>query len=189
MTAPNTRYMSMRDMLDLLPEPNRSACLRLYDENIALFREAQGSSHNHQAWPGGYYDHVTEAMNYAALFYEADLSTGRGMPFSIEDAWLAIFLHDIEKPWRVTNAQRAAMASKESRREFRLAKIADYGIVLPPDVANAIRYAEGEGDDYRPDRRIAGPLAGFVHVMDVYSARVRHDYPVPTLLARTSRPR
>jgi hypothetical protein len=170
------------EMLDKLPEPNRSACIRLYGENRQRLMTARGSTHNHQTWNGGYFDHVQEVMNYAVLFYGAEASTGRPIPFTLEDALLALFLHDLEKPWRfelVDGEWRnsGTMKSKADRAAFRWAKIAEYGIVLSPEVENAVRYAEGEGDDYRPDRRVSNELAGFVHMMDTHSARVRHDYP------------
>jgi len=175
-------YYSMIPMLCMLPMPNRSACVRLFDENLERFRTARGSTHNHQTWEGGYLDHVQDAMNYAILFYQAEEATGRPMPFTLEDALLALFLHDLEKPWRFEKVgdewcNTGLMATKADRAAFRWAKIAEYGIVLSPEVENAIRYAEGEGDDYRADRRVANELAGFVHMMDTHSARVRHDYP------------
>jgi hypothetical protein len=143
---------------------------------------ARGSSCNHQAWEGGYHGHVEDAMNYAILFYRADASTGRPMPFELHEALLAIFLHDLEKPWRFelvdgTWRDTGRMRTKAERAEFRWKKIAEYGIVLTPRLVNAVTYAEGEGGDYRGDRRVMNELAGFVHMMDVMSARVRHDYP------------
>ncbi len=169
-------------MLDKLPEPNRTACMRLYDENRQRLLEARGSTHNHQAWDGGYFDHVQEVMNYATLFYRMETSTGRPLPFTLEDAWLALFLHDIEKPWRFERVNGewrniGTMQNKADRDAFRRKKIAEYGIILTPEVENAVRYAEGEGEDYRSDRRVSNELAGFVHVCDHFSARVRYDYP------------
>lgn len=178
----NLPYYALRAMLETIPEPNRAACLRLYDEHHERFLRARGSTHNHQTWPGGYHDHVEDAMNYAILFYRAEASTGRPMPFTLEDALLAIYLHDLEKPWRFEQVggewrDTGLMTSKADRAAFRWKKVAEYGIVLSAQVENAVRYAEGEGDDYRPDKRVAGELAGFVHMMDTHSARVRHDFP------------
>lgn len=175
-------YYPLRTMLEMIPEPNRSACLRLYDEEHERFLRARGSTHNHQAWPGGYHDHVEDAMNYAILFYRAELQTGRAMPYALEDALLAIYLHDLEKPWRFEQADGAwrttgLMKTKADRAEFRWKKIAACGIILSEQVENAVRYAEGEGDDYRSDARVSNELAGFVHEMDNHSARVRHDHP------------
>ena len=176
-------YRTIAEMIGMFDEPNRTACRRLYAENRERFRQARGSTHNHQAWGGGYHDHVEDAMNYAILFFRADALTGRRMPFTLADALLAVFLHDLEKPWRFERDEHGAwvntglMKDKRSRANFRWAKMADYGIALTPTLVNAITYAEGEGDDYRSDRRVSNELAGFVHVCDHYSARVRHDFP------------
>ena len=42
---------------------------------------------------------------------------------------------------------------------------------------NALRYKEGEGDDYDPHKRVAGELAAFCNNCDVWSARGWHDFP------------
>jgi len=176
-------YFPIRQMLDeMIAEPNRSACLRLYDENEERFKTARGSTHNHQAWLGGYHGHIEDAMNYAILFYQAMAATGRPIPFALEDALLAIFLHDLEKPWRFDYVDGAwqntgLMKHKTQRAIFRQDKMKEYGIVLTETQDNAVFYAEGEGNDYRSDKRVMNELAGFVHMMDVMSARVYHDHP------------
>jgi hypothetical protein len=169
-------------MLTFLPEPNAGSCRRLLDAERERFTTARGSTHNHQTWDGGYLDHVRETMNYAILFHRAESSTRRTPAFGLADALLALFLHDLEKPWRFEKVggewrNTDVMKSKDDRAAFRWRKIADAGILLTPEIVNAVTYAEGEGGDYRPDRRVANELAGFVHMMDVMSARVRHDYP------------
>ena len=42
---------------------------------------------------------------------------------------------------------------------------------------NAMRYAEGENNDYTNLRRVMNELAGFCHICDILSARVFHNYP------------
>lgn len=176
-------YRTIAEMIEMFDEPNRSACRRLYTENLERFKAARGSTHNHQAWPGGYHDHVEDAMNYAIIFFRADALTGRPMPFTLADALLAVFLHDLEKPWRFERGRDGAwvntglMKDKKDRAAFRWTKTIEYGVVLSPAIVNAVTYAEGEGDDYRSDRRVSNELAGFVHMCDNYSARSRHDYP------------
>lgn len=176
-------YYTMDQLIEMLDEPNCSAARRLYTENRDRFLSARGSSHNHQAWEGGYHDHIQDAMNYAVLFYRAEASTGRPIPFSLSDALLCVFLHDLEKPWRFEKAEDGSwcntgeLNTKEAREDFRIAKMEEYGFQLTPSQQNGVKYAEGEGKDYRSDQRVSNELAGFVHVCDHYSARVRHDYP------------
>lgn len=56
------RY-TLEDMVTMIDPPNRDICERAIHDNRQLFQQAAGSSYNHQAWTGGYWDHITEAMN------------------------------------------------------------------------------------------------------------------------------
>ena len=157
-------------MLGRLPSPNRERCLRLWSDNSDRFNEACGSSHNHQAWVGGYLDHITDVMQIAETIY-APLASLRSLPFSASDACLVLFLHDLEKPWK----SERDLKDKAKKRAFRASKIAEYGITLSPEQENALLYVEGEGDDYRSDRRVMNELAAFCHMCDVASARIWHS--------------
>lgn len=176
-------YRTMPELLNLIDEPNRSACQRLYEENKQLFMAAHGSVHNHQAWPGGYHDHVQEAMNIAVLLYQP-LAGVRLLPFSLSDALLCLYLHDVEKPWKYdigTDGQlhhKPSMQTKADHQAFRDEVVQRYGIQLTPGQWNGIRYAEGEGEDYSPRQRVMGPLAAFVHMCDVASARIWPNCPL-----------
>ena len=175
-------YHTFDEIFALLYGPYRASCMRLLDDNRARFEQAPGSRHNHQTWIGGYLDHVREALNYAILIYHAEMATGRPMPFRLDDALVVIFLHDLEKPWLYDLVdgewrKNEALQGKAARAAFRWMKIAEYGIRLTPEMQNALMYAEGEGDDYRSDRRVANEMAAFVHICDTWSARVRHNYP------------
>lgn len=178
-------YRSIEQLLQLLDEPNRSAGLRLYHDNRSLFSIVQGSTNNHQAWPGGYHDHVQEVMNIAVAVYEM-LSSRRPLPFSLADLLLVVFLHDVEKPWKYelqVDGQlhhRPGMGSKEDHQRFRMAKLAEYGIVLTPLQENGIAYAEGEIHDYSPRERRMDPLAAAAHMCDVCSARIWFGNPLET---------
>ncbi|MDO8466959.1 MAG: hypothetical protein Q7S83_02350 [bacterium] len=169
-----TNYLRMEYLIGKIEEPNRSACMKLYEENRKLWEKSPGSSHNHQAWEGGYLDHITEVMNIAVNIYES-LNAVRPLPFSLSDALLVLYLHDLEKPWK--HVGKVKMENKAARHEFRLKKSAQYGIQLTAEHLNGIKYAEGEIDDYSPKKRFMGPLAAFAHMCDVCSARVWHDHP------------
>ncbi|MEB3340037.1 hypothetical protein, partial [Okeania sp.] len=82
----------------MIDKPNGSKCLQLLEENRQLFQTVRGSTHNHQAWVGGYIDHIQEVMNIAYSFYH-HLNGLRTLPFSLSDVLLVTFLHDLEKPW------------------------------------------------------------------------------------------
>lgn len=175
-------YHTVDDLLGLLGEPNRTACKNLLADNIELFKRVQGSTHNHQAWPGGYYDHVSEVMNIGFKIYNL-FGTVRRMAFPVSDLMLVLFLHDVEKPWKYEIGldgqlqHRPGMETKQQHQEFRLQKLAEYGIVLTPEHENGLKYAEGEISDYSNRERKMGPLAAMAHMADVASARIWFDYP------------
>ena len=77
-------YRTIEQLLGLIDEPNRSACLRLYSDNVKLLQTVQGSTNNHQAWSGGYHDHVQEIMNIAVGVYEM-ISPRRPLLFTLSD--------------------------------------------------------------------------------------------------------
>ncbi|TSC82799.1 MAG: Uncharacterized protein G01um101419_486 [Parcubacteria group bacterium Gr01-1014_19] len=176
-----TNYLRMEYLLAKIDEPNRRACEKLYHENRKLWEKTPGSSHNHQSWPGGYVDHVIEVMNVALALHES-LGTVRPLPFSLSDALLVLFIHDLEKPWKYEmkangQADDPSLQTKEQRHNFRLAKATEYGIALTEEHKNGIKYAEGELNDYSSKKRVMSPLAAFAHMCDVCSARIWHDHP------------
>lgn len=177
------KYYTIPEMIEAFDELNRAACKRLYDENIELFKKAMGSTHNHQAWDGGYIDHITEAMNVCVLLYP--IYNVRKLNFTLADALLVIFLHDLEKPWKKKLLEAYGRpvrdgdflyVSKHHRKIFRLQKIQEYGIILNEQQQNALNYVESENDDYSNKKRVMNELAAFCHIADVSSARIWYDH-------------
>ena len=176
-------YYTVDEMIMMIDEPNRSACVRILAGNRKLFQAAQGSTNNHQNWPGGYFDHVQEVMNIAVVLYE-QLDSIRSLPFSLSDLLLVVYLHDVEKPWKYELRDdgqlyhKPAMQNKEDHQRFRMAKLAEYGVVFTPQQENGMKYVEGELNDYSSRRRVMGPLACIAHMCDVASARLWFDHPM-----------
>lgn len=177
--------LSLRRLLDFIDEPNRSACIRMYEENEVLFRSAWGSVHNHQAWPGGYHDHLEEAGNFGVHLYNMAESTNRELGFTLSDVQLVLWLHDIEKPWKYWVTPEGIreiipeLQSKDAQHDFRFRKIDEYGIILESKHINGMHYVEGERDyEYSSYERKSWPLAGLCHTADHFSARVFPDYPL-----------
>jgi len=176
-------YRIIDDCLKLIEEPNRSICHRILADNRALFETARGSTHNHQTWDGGYIDHVTDGLNYARHLYAFDAAFGRPLPFSLSDALLVFFLHDLEKPWRIIvnkrgeASNRKGLATKQEFKEFREERLAYYGLKLTPAQFNGFTYVEGEHNDYSSHRRVMNELGAFCHKVDVWCARGWYDYP------------
>jgi hypothetical protein len=166
-------YLDSTSFMSLIPDPNRTNLWAIVRDNQELFLKAQGSSNNHQAWEGGYLDHVAEVMNIACQLYRA-LSV-RKLPFTLAEALEVMFLHDIEKPF-AKELKAAGTYSKADRKQFRAEMIKEYGIKLTSEQENALRYVEGVPDsEYTPGERTMGELAAFCHCCDILSARLWHD--------------
>lgn len=158
----------------------------MHSDYRELFESAPGSSHNHQAWPGGYVDHVADAMNTASTLYDTLAATGRPLPFTKADALLVIYLHDLEKPFKFTIDEHGHLTDnpdipdKAARAAKREEVMRQYGIELSPQQANAMRYVEGIRDgEYTNQARIMGELAALCHSADTLSARMWYNYPQP----------
>lgn len=177
-------YSNLDALLEQIPGKNGDACKQIYRDFIALFQSAPGSSHNHQAWPGGYYDHVTEAMNIAATLYDT-LSSARTLPFKKSDGLLVMFLHDLEKPFKYQIDEQGSLIDnpdipdKAARAAKRNQLIQQYGIELDDQQLNALKFVEGVRDqDYTPGVRLMGELAALCHCADILSARLWYNYPL-----------
>lgn len=176
-------YLPLPNLLLLIDESYRQGCQAILADHRALFEKTRGSTHNHQTWEGGYIDHVTDGLNYARHLFALDAGLGRPMPFSLSDALLVFYLHDLEKPWRFLVHEggqaenRPELDSKLAHRAFREAKLKTYGIELTPELRNGLTYVEGEGVDYSSQRRVMNELAAFCHKVDVWSARQGYAYP------------
>ncbi len=167
---------ALEDLVGMIDEPNRAKCFKAWRRWAASLEAATGSSHNHQAWPGGYLDHVAQTMAFAAELYPM-LKVVAGPfykpPFSLSDALLVLFLHDIEKPF--LPPAPGLPWDKDERKAIRYKKIFDFEIQLTDAQLNALDYVEGEGKDYSRTSRTMNELAAFCHMCDVASARIFHS--------------
>ncbi len=175
----------LRLLLEEIDDPRRETLLKIYDDHKDLFHYAAGSSNNHQAWEGGYGDHIAECLRINDITYDA-LQSLRPLNFSKASAAIALFFHDIEKPFRYGPSEDMRCkpwqekfdtpASWEKAKWDILAQFnSHYGLTFSAEEENSIKYTHGEGDDYRKDRRVSTPLAAHVHHCDNTSARIWHD--------------
>ncbi len=163
------------EFLHLIDEPNRSACIKIFNDNKERFEVAPGSLAKHQAWAGGYIDHLEEGMNVAFGMYEM-MNNFRPLEFSLSDALLILFLHDLEKPFRYVEPKQELDTEKE-KKAFVQTIIDTYHIELTDAHKNALQYIHGEGDDYSRIENVQKPLAAFVHLCDTVSARIWPNFP------------
>jgi hypothetical protein len=174
-----TPYRSIEALLDLVVPPNRAPCLTLLARLRAASARAPGSTHNHQAWPGGYLDHVAEVLNLGVILHATLDAQRPGVAgVRVGDVILVLFLHDLEKPAKYARGDQAVpMADKGARAAYRWAAIDAAGIALTAEQRAALEYVEGEGDAYSQRERRMSPLAALCHACDVLSARYWHDFP------------
>lgn len=170
-------YLSLGSLIAIIDEPNRSACKRIYFDNKEIFEKSKWSNIKHQAWEGWYLGHVRDIMNIAYKIYNS--FNFRKFNFSLSDALLVLFLHDLEKPWKYAGdeLQKNEFKSFSDYKEFIKSKIIEYHFSLSEEHWNWLKYVHGEWDDYDPNIRIQSPLAAFVHICDTFSARIWFDYP------------
>lgn len=178
---------SLRQLVKEINDPRRDVLLQIYDDHKHLFHFAAGARHNHQVWEGGYADHIAECLRINDVVYDS-LQTIRPLPFTKASAAIALYLHDMEKPFRYgpkndPQCQKwhkvfndAALPSWSPIRwqvidEFKK----DYGLTLTDEETNALIYTHGEGSDYSGSKRVALPLAAHVHHCDNTSTRVWYD--------------
>jgi len=177
-------YFDIDTLLGMIDGDNGEACRRIYDDFKDEFNTAPGSSHNHQAWPGGYVDHVTDAMNVGLSVYNL-YNERRPLPFSASDVLLIVYLHDLEKPFKYTYSEgrvsekREEFPDKASGESFKRDLIKRYGIQLTPMQDNALEFVEGIRDHkYQRGKRVMGELAVVCHIADLTSARLWYNHPL-----------
>ena len=159
--------------LELIDIENRNQCIEFYDFIQLNCSKAKGSSHNHQCWDGGYFGHLDDIFKYAIGLYKL-LSKDRELDFSLSDALLVLFLHDIEKPIKYSLLKGQFGDNDEDVKNNLINK---FKFELSEQHLIALKYIHGEGDDYRKDKRVMNPLGAFCHCCDVISARIFFDYP------------
>lgn len=177
------RYYTIEEILKTFEDPRAEKCLELLFYYKSRFQNTSGSTHNHQAWQGGYHDHIQEVLNIGFVLYNT-LNDLRPLPFSFTSAGLILFLHDIEKPWKYQRGKDGnlelvpAMRTKHQQHLFRLDFLEKHHIPLSPEELNALQYVEGENEDYKSTNRVAGELAAFCHLADITSARIWYNHPL-----------
>lgn len=166
---------SLNYFLNQIREPNRTGCLKFYEDYKDRIHKAAGSFIKHQAWEGGYVGHLEETMNIAKSMYES-LSKIRPFPFTLPDVYLSLFWHDAEKIFKYTEPAKTFKSDKE-KITFIFELMHEYNIALTDEIKNAILYVHGEGEMYSSFENVQKPLAAFVHCCDTISARIWNEHP------------
>ncbi len=157
--------------LQNLADNRKDNILNFHKQHEAQILIAKGSSHNHQAWDGGYKDHIAETFRIAETLYTA-FNNARPLAFSLDSALICLYFHDVEKIWKYTTGLPEGF-DKDIFYTKTLPE--DYGITLTEDELNALEFAHGEVHDHSKTERKMGRLAALVHAADNISARMWHD--------------
>ena len=190
LTLHNRLAMSFEEWLTRIEGVNGEIVQRIMamPELRALIDTAPGSRGAHQAFKGGYAEHIRQTMLIASHLYELTVETQLfdQLPsdehFTESDALLVMFLHDIEKPFLFGIDSAGDIVSqqhltKAERTRFRADFIERFKFQLTENHLNALQYVEGVRDtDYVPGSRADKPLAALCHAADNVSARGYYNY-------------
>lgn len=182
--------MSFKEWLTRIEGKNGDIVQRVMntEEVRERIETAPGSRGAHQAFVGGYQEHIRQTMMIASHLYELTVVSRlfdqlpREEQFTESDALLVMFLHDIEKPFifgfdnsgEIVTRQ---MMTKADRVAFRTDFIEQFDFELTDNHWNALQFVEGVRDtDYAPGRRADKPLAALCHAADNLSARSYYSY-------------
>jgi hypothetical protein len=157
-------------IIDNLNDPRKEFIkifYRNYQQELSI---AKGSKQKHQAWIGGYADHLVECCNIADALY-GSLSTIRPLTFTLDSAKIVLLFHDIEKLFIYSAGLDPDFDKKKYLHQT--LKIV-WKIEFSDDEKNALNYVHGELDDYCSERKM-DRLAAFIHSCDIISARMWFD--------------
>lgn len=159
--------------LDRIEGFNQKRCKQMLVIYRDKFEKAPGSKEKHQAWPGGYLWHIRQCMELACQIYPIIAEFG-GVEFSLSDALLVLFLHDLEKPFKYVDS--IELVDGDQKFEFIKKQAFLFKINLNEMHLNGLKYIHGEGHDHNPQKRVQGPLAAFCGgCCDNVSARIFHS--------------
>lgn len=176
----------LRELIEDIEDDRQSILLEIYDRYRDVFHFARGSGKNHQAWTGGYADHIADCLRINEVVYDA-MAQLYPLDFSKGSAGVVLFFHDIEKlfrygpdqhaecvRWRDKFNQCAGNTGSWDGMKWQILEDMKrvFSFSFSEDEINALKYTHGEGADYSKDMRVARPLAAHVHHCDNTSARI-----------------
>jgi len=175
-------YRDLHEIVDLVGQPNRESVINAYVQNAERIAATPGARKKHQAWPGGYLDHVVYATNYALALHNLHQSIGFKPDHHEEDIALVMLIHDFGK---VARYQREGEGygyvenPDEAEHTFFDKAMHDFKFQLTDNQLNALEFIHGEGAKYTPKGRLMLPLATVCHEADTWQARYCPDNPLP----------
>jgi|APCry1669188879_1035177.scaffolds.fasta_scaffold02692_6 hypothetical protein len=154
--------------LESLEDERKEFILKFHKDHLPLMLEAKGSMCNHQAWKGGYLDHIQECFNIAESIYGA-LCKIHSLPFKLSECFVVLYFHDIEKIWKYTINEII-----DKKLYYKTILQENYSIIFSEQEQNALKYIHGENEYYSSKKRVMNELAAFCHSVDTISSRIWH---------------
>ena len=172
----------MHQIVQLVEMPNRDPIIDAYVQNAKKIARTPGARKKHQAWEGGYLDHVVYSTNYGIKLHNLNLEFGFKPDHNEGDIALVMLLHDfgkIVRYKRVEDCWDYVKNPDKAEHDFLDKSIKDYGFQLNDIQKNALEFVHGEGSKYTPNGRLMLSLATICHQADVWNARYSPNNPLP----------
>ena len=176
------RFLDLHQIVQLVEMPNKNAIIDAYVQNADRIAITPGARKKHQAWKGGYLDHVVYATNFGIRLHNLNLKLGFQPDHNEGDIALVMLLHDFGKIARykkVENGWDYVENPDQAEHDFFDKTIKSHNFQLTNIQKNALEFIHGEGSKYTPKGRLMLPLATLCHQADVWNARYCPDNPLP----------
>lgn len=155
--------------------------MKFHNDHYQRFYLAKGSESKHQAWHGGYNDHITQCLSIAEYLWHTGLIryNKNSIDFDWPDVVYVLYFHDVEKMYKYVTTPLNICPNgipdcNDKDRYLYRDLFERYSIVFSDKQKNALKYIHGEGSDYCENRVMNG-LAAFCHCCDTMSARIFYD--------------
>ena len=91
------RFLDLHQIVQLVEMPNKVAVIDAYVQNAEKIAITPGARKKHQAWNGGYLDHVVYATNFGIKLHGTNKELGFKPDHNEGDISLVMLLHDFGK--------------------------------------------------------------------------------------------
>ena len=181
-------------LLENLRDPRRSQILAFHHHPFIrnkISYVSRGAETKHQAWVGGYADHLRDIAFYLEVMYKALAGFDLPFIFDLESSIICGYFHDFDKIVRDTKkGLKEGIFTAEEVDEHVAALLVGnkntwfsemlpkyFGIAFSETELNALKFAHGELEaEQASDIALMTQLAAFTHIGDNNSARFSPDF-------------
>ena len=175
------QFLNLHQIIQLVNQPTRDAIIDAYIQNAELIAQTPGARIKHQAWDGGYLDHVVYSINYGIALHNFHKELGFRPGHNEGDIAVVMLLHDFGKVVRYRKCGDGwgyVENPDQAEHDFFDSILESHDFQLTDNQKNALEFVHGEGSKYTPKGRLMLPLATVCHQADVWNARFSPDNPL-----------